>query len=290
MTDDAIVAATLQHGGIIEYAAIARAVGINYRTAKTYVERLRPRIDEALKAKEVTTTQSVVTPAPPAAVPTRAEREEKLTRDLLNHARFQVSTYEELAETTMKIVARAKEAAANLQALDAPKALALLSAISKLALRNQQIAELALRLERLRVGQPTETIGIELSNLSVQDAIREGEAMIKALRTAQEQGLLDDESAEKKQQMKDDGATALPPSAQHASGAPGDPGAPAEWRSGGPAVPTCCSIEMTPHGAHPDPEMRTYACLRCGARKRTTDGRNFFELNVVAQLQLQPAS
>ncbi len=156
--DDRVIAAAVEHG-VTSYAAIARAVGVaDSRTARKFVERLAPRVEEArAKAQAAAaTTPAAVTSAHPADAPEERERREaRLSGDALLLAQHQVRVVVQLAEYTTKLAEHVREQAANIKTLDPERALKTINALSRLVFRTEQCATEALKLERVRRGDVT---------------------------------------------------------------------------------------------------------------------------------------
>jgi hypothetical protein len=273
--DDKIVQHVVEQRGAINYTALGRLCLIDYRTARRRVEKLRPRIEAELAKAKITTPQSV-TPAPAATAPTRAERETAVSDGTLVVAGDHLSIWRRMRPALFKLADRVQAAAAaNIEQVDPTKALTLVNAASRLGDRCLKIAEVALKIERLRVGQPTEVIGVQLDDtMTVEQALAAGKALIAALEQSQLEGTQIDSGA------------AAEPAAQHDLGAH-DPAM--DWRQqsqAGTTTPSCCGSTMLEHGGSPP----IWRCRVCSRRVRVQEDGTFSEMTVVIPLPLSSAS
>jgi hypothetical protein len=282
-TDGLIVAAALEHG-VNSFAAIGRAVGMtDSRTVRKFVARLRERIDgELAKLEQATATPTAATPAP---LPTRAEREEMLSDGLLVVGMHQLGLWKRLHPAALRLADRVQAAADHIEQIDPGKALTLLNGCSRFADRCQKIAQVAIEVERLRVGTPTAIVEVQLGDdtMSVADVIREGTVMIENLR--QHEAAYAAEPGAPPAEAARTGSIAAQPDL----GAPDPP----NWQPqlAASAGPSCCGQSMIVHGADPrHPVVQTFAC-HCGRRVRTNDsGATWSAVEVVVQLPAASAS
>jgi hypothetical protein len=186
-TDDAVVAAALEHGPT-SFGKIARTVGlVDPRTARKFVERLHERIAKAQIDAAAAAAAAVVAPPVPLAPEQRAYHEEKLSSDLLVVARQQVSVVGHLLGYSTKLAARIQQEAEHVQEIDPARALTLLNSVSRLVHKVETIGELALRLERVRTGDapPQIDVNLHVDEIDATVVAQEARALLEALQREQ---------------------------------------------------------------------------------------------------------
>ena len=101
-----------------------------------------------------------------------------------------------LLQGGMKLSQRVKQQleTKNMEPMEAVR---LLQAIATIAQKNNEAAKMAMAMERLLLGEPTEILGVKMGIESLEDAEREILAAAADLKRARESGVLDAEFEEK---------------------------------------------------------------------------------------------
>jgi hypothetical protein len=176
------------------FSAVARECSCDHRTAmRGWLEgwpqyNLAP-IKDALAAAPAQAAAAATAPTAVVALPVplapeqRAYHEEKLSSDLLVVARQQVSVIGHLLGYSTKLAARIQQEAEHVQEIDPARALTLLNSVSRLVHKVETIGELAIRLERARMGDvPMVDVNVHVDEqVDANVVAQEARALLEAL-------------------------------------------------------------------------------------------------------------
>ncbi len=142
-TDEKIVAAAVEQNDATAYTAIARKLGLRYKSVRRHAQRLRTRIDQEIARRQAPAARQTI-PSQQAA-------------DLAQQVLSEPADLQRAREASLTHA----EQAAVLGGISAEEAQQALQRYARLVKYGVEIARSAVVLERVRVGDPTNIVRVE---------------------------------------------------------------------------------------------------------------------------------